>query len=188
LPALLVEGAPGQFEHWLRNRDSRWVWARLAVPKRAAHAFELAYLLCYPLVPIAFLTVRNGGNTANLERFWISVLGAGYVCYATLPWLVSRPPRLLAGDIAPAPPIQRLNGNLLARFSHSFITFPSGHVAVSTAAALTALSVSLPAGIVLLVVSCGVAIAAISGGYHYALDVVLGAFVGIVIAVLSSWI
>ena len=54
---------------------------------------ELAYLLCYPLVPLSFAVVWLKGSPGDIERFWLTVLVAGYGCYATLPWLVSRPPR-----------------------------------------------------------------------------------------------
>ena len=114
----------------------------------------------------------------------LSVLLSGYACYCTVPWLVSRPPRLLLGGAAPPPTsIASLNVRLLSHVSHQLITFPSGHVAVSTAAALSVFSVWAPAGIVIGIVAVGIAAGAVIGGYHFRVDVLAGAAVGIAAAV-----
>jgi membrane-associated phospholipid phosphatase len=67
---------------------------------------------------------------------------------------------------------------VLARVSHQLTTFPSGHVAVSIAAALALIPVSVGAAVVSGVTAAMIAVAAVAGRYHYAVDVVLGALVG----------
>jgi hypothetical protein len=38
---------------------------------------EAAYLCCYLLVPAAFISVYANGSAADINRFWIAVLGSG---------------------------------------------------------------------------------------------------------------
>jgi hypothetical protein len=188
-----------RFERWLERADARlaaWCHARarhvpatcqggaravpgtaLAPTARGSHVLELAYLLCYPMVPATFSAVFAWGTNADVSRYWMSVLLAGYACYGTLRWTAARPPRIVtrtpaSGGIAAA------NAYVLARVSHQLTTFPSGHVAVSIAAALALIPVSVGAAVVSGVTAAMIAVAAVAGRYHYAVDVVLGALVG----------
>jgi membrane-associated phospholipid phosphatase len=121
------------------------------------------------------------GSKEDVARFWMAVLLAGYGCYITLPWLVSRPPRLLEGAPAPAEPsnVSRANVFVLGRVSHHLNTFPSGHVAVTMAAAFAAGAVAPVPGLVLGVFATGVALGAVAGRYHYVIDVMIGVVLGI---------
>lgn len=110
-----------------------------------------------------------------MRRFWLAVLPAGYVCYVSLPWLVSRPPRLVREHTARA--IARLNVFVLGRVSHQLNTFPSGHVAVSLAAAAGVAQVSAVAGALVLLTALAIALGAVAGRYHYMVDVLLGVLV-----------
>jgi membrane-associated phospholipid phosphatase len=77
-----------------------------------------------------------------------------------------------------------VNTAVLARVSHQLNTFPSGHVAVSIAAAACVLTVSWPAGLVFAMVAVGVAIGAVVGRYHYVMDVLVGVVVGLLAVVI----
>ena len=175
LPAHLVARPPGAFDAWLQKTE---VAAARALRFRG-HVAELAYLCCYPLVPAAFITVFMNGSIADVDRFWTSVLGAGLVCYVSLPWLVSRPPRILDDARGDTSRVRRLNLQVLDRFSHGWNTFPSGHVATAIAAAFSVVAVAPPAGIVFLVVAAGIVVGSVSGRYHYTVDALAGIFVGI---------
>lgn len=183
MPALLTPSQlNGRFEAWLRRAD-----ARLGAGGRRApapgHHLELAYLLCYPMVPAAFALVFLLGDADAVARFWVGVLLAGYACYGTLPWTAARPPRLLSAD-EPAPGgIAWLNNAVLGRVSHNLTTFPSGHVAVSMAAALAVIPVHTGAGVIFLLVAAAVAVAAVAGRYHYLVDVLAGLPIG-----LAAWL
>ena len=183
IPALLATGAPGTwFEQWLVRSDARWRRHVSGVPGWIAQVCEVAYLLCSPLVPIAFLVAWRSGDPADVNRFLMAVLGAGFLCYGTLPWLVSRPPRLLSLETVPVHGMNRINVFVLERVSHQLNTFPSGHVAVSIASAFSVWTVSAPAGAVIGVVALGVSVGAITGRYHYVVDVMTGAVVGVLSA------
>ena len=173
-PALLVPVAPSRrFEEWLLRRDRRWRRSLPPVPAWLTPLVELAYLLCYPLVPVAFAIVWANDRGGDVERFWWAVLLSGYVCYATLPWFVSRPPRLVDRSEARGA-LVAMNVRLLSRVSHRFNTFPSGHVAVAAASAAAVASVSLPAAASLGVLVAAISVGAAAGGYHYVEDVLWG--------------
>jgi len=75
---------------------------------------------------------------------------------------------------------------VLNRMSHRLNTFPSGHVAVTIAAALSLWPVSPPAAAVVGAIAGGVAVGAVTGRYHYVLDVLAGALVGVLSAAAAS--
>lgn len=188
LPAFLVTRSPGAFDAWLWKTEPEAA-RRLRV---RGHLAELAYLCCYPLVPAAFITVYANGSIADVDRFWTSVLGAGFLCYTSLPWLVSLPPRILESGADPAGPrrqtvVRRINLRVLDRFSHGWNTFPSGHVAIAVAAALSVMSVTPYVGIVFLTVATGIVVGSVSGRYHYTIDAVAGIVVGVAAYVGASF-
>ena len=175
MPGLLVPVTHGRrFEAWLVRSDARLRPSLPAVPAWAAPVVELAYLLCYPLVPVSFAIVWMNGTAADIERFWFAVLMAGYCCYVTLPWLVSRPPRLLHPDGTRRRTLGTINTQVLARASHEFNTFPSGHVAVTAAAAAAVATISVRDGALLGIVVVAICVGAASGRYHYVVDVLFG--------------
>jgi membrane-associated phospholipid phosphatase len=183
IPGLLAHAASATpFEEWLVRTDRQWRQYVSATPAWLAHVCELAYLLCYPLVPASFLVVWMRGDAGYINRFWMAVLGGGFVCYALLPWLVSRPPRSLSDGGAQARGVARVNALVLKRLSHRLNTFPSGHVAVSVASAISLWPVSPAAAVVVGAIAGGVAAGAVIGRYHYVLDVLAGAVVGLVSA------
>jgi membrane-associated phospholipid phosphatase len=185
IPVALVPPARGgAFESWLRRTDETARETIGRMPRWLTALLELGYLACFPLVLITFVVVWTAGSRADVAHYWLAVLASGYACYITLPWLVSRPPRLVEGgvdggaaDIAVST-IARLNRFVLGRVSHSLNTFPSGHVAVSVAAAMAAGKVSPALGVIFGAVAAAVALGAVAGRYHYFADVVLGAGVG----------
>jgi hypothetical protein len=171
----------GAFESWLRRTDTI-VRRRIdGNPGWLATALQLGYLACFPLVPAGFAVVWLKGSPEAVAEFWQGVLVAGFICYGSLPWLVSRPPRLIDDDaVRPAAEgVARLNRDLLGVVSHGLNTFPSGHVAVSVAVAIGAGQAWPGAGMILGVVAAMVAVGAFTGRYHYIADVVFGIVVGV---------
>ena len=188
IPALLITAdprapEPSRFEQWLSRSDERWRDACPPVPSLLLVPVETAYLACYPVVPVSMGIVWAYGGAAAVPRFWMTVLVAGFACYASLPWLVSRPPTRLASHGSGT--VKRLNAFVLSRASHKWTTFPSGHAAVAWAAAFAVARVSPVAGLVLGIVAAGVSIGAASGRYHYVIDVLLGLLVAAVAAVIT---
>lgn len=188
IPSLFVSGVAAHLvvERWLLRTDTSLRHWLPPIPARTVPVFEVAYLACYFLVPIGFLLVFIAGSPDDVNRFWTAVLTSGYVCYGTLPWLQSRPPRVLApfgcaqGKPHTPPSIAHVNVFVLSRISHGWNTFPSGHAAMSFAVAFALAPVSVPAAIAAAIVATGVAIGAAAGRYHFAVDVILGSLVAMV--------
>jgi membrane-associated phospholipid phosphatase len=173
----------GAFEMWLRRSDDALRRRAVRLPRWLAETLELGYLACFPMVPAAFAVVWTTGSEADVAKFWLAVITAGYACYISLPWLVSRPSRFVDAAARSVPPsVRRANVFVLGRVSHELNTFPSGHVAVSVAGAIAAGTVSPVAGMVLGVLATGVALGAVAGRYHYIVDVLLGAGLGVLAA------
>ena len=155
---------------------------------------ELVYLLCYPLVPLGVVAVHftsprgaasepasTQGNRA-MDRFWAAVLLATFFCYAAYPFFPLTPPRVLFGDVPGphvAPLLRKCNLWLLDHYSVQACIFPSGHVAAVTAVALAVRKHAPRLGAVFMFLAASVAVATVYGRYHYAVDAVAGALVGV---------
>src|SRR5262249_30829018 len=72
-------------ERGIPRRIRRWI-----------HVYgEYAYILCYPMVPSGIAVLYAAGAADQIEEFWSVVLPPAYLCYATLPFLRTLPPRAL---------------------------------------------------------------------------------------------
>jgi membrane-associated phospholipid phosphatase len=179
IPALMVQpNDGGRFAEWLPRTDRRFTRVQVRVPTAVIHLADTCYLLCYPLVPAAYAVLMMFASELEQRRFWVAVLAAGYACYVSLPWLVSLPPRLIEST-GGRRPVANMNDAVLARVSHGYNTFPSGHAAVSTAVALSCASV--PAAAVLFgALAVGIAVGAVVGRHHYVIDVIAGVGIGVI--------
>ncbi len=175
----------GHFEAWLKTTDAAIRQRVRPAPRWLAQVAEVGYLTCFPLVPISFALTWQSGSAADVARFWTAVLAAGFACYGTLPWLVSAPPRLSDSAAVAPSTASRANVHILGVVSHGLNTFPSGHVAVSVACALSVARVWPEAGVALSTVAAAVAAGAVAGRYHFIIDVLLGAIVGIAAVLLT---
>jgi membrane-associated phospholipid phosphatase len=183
VPAALVSSPDLAFERMLVSIDWRWMhgsrWIAGGSPPRAViEMLELAYLFCYPLIPVGMACLLLQGAAAEVDRYWTSVLLAAALCYGVLPWLPTRPPRTMYTGSTRSM-VRTLNLRLIRQGSVQWNTFPSGHVATSLAAAF-AVGAALPAtGAPLFLLALGIAVASLVGRYHYAADVVAGAGVAV---------
>jgi membrane-associated phospholipid phosphatase len=152
-------------------------------------ALELAYLLVYVMVPLGVVALYLAGASNELSRYWAVVLTACFTSYAMLPWLQTRPPRVIEGLLpasdAPADrsPLRRLNLAILRSSSNQVNTLPSGHVAAALAVALMVLASAPEAGLAFLALAVAIALATVVGRYHYTIDT----FAGVAVALASWW-
>jgi membrane-associated phospholipid phosphatase len=156
---------------------------------------EIAYLFCYPLVPLGigslyWARAREGHRgrrrplgEESIDFYWTAVLGAVLFSYFLFPFFPLTPPRTLFNDL-PGPEVQPLLRNMnlwiLGKYSVQACLFPSGHVAAVIAAALAVRKFLPRLGIVFLVVAVSISVATVYGRYHYAVDALAGALVGVV--------
>ena len=203
LPGLLAQKPNLSFERRLLDADRRLFGpdglARFEqrAPRALIEYLELAYLLCYAVVPAGYACLQLAGYGADvIDRFWSVVLLASFTCYGLLPWLPTRAPRAIEAPrttLAEArkgggrrSSIRRMNLAVLNRASVQWNTFPSGHTAASLATALVVASYMPAAGIVLAVLAVSIAAGSVAGRYHYAADAIAGAIVAIMAFVMAS--
>ncbi|MGA9639942.1 MAG: phosphatase PAP2 family protein [Terriglobales bacterium] len=158
-------------------------------PLRALY-LELAYLMVYPLIPLGVAALYIAGMRHNSDYYWVVVLLATYTCFAVTPFVPALPPRVLTGydmfEISPNR-VRALNRWVLRRASIQAITFPSAHVASSTAAALVLLRLEPRVGLIFLWMALSIAVATVVGGYHYAADVLFALLVAVLVFVGTLW-
>jgi hypothetical protein len=185
VPAAFVVTTHPRFERWLAAADVRLLGTRRISGEIGRGVLELAYLLCYPLVPAGLVVVLANGTHDDVSRFWTAVLAAGFACYVSLPWAAARPPRLVGEERDTLPHVfTALNRGVLGLVSHQRVTFPSGHAAVSLAVALEVSRVAPGFGAAFTVIALLVAAAAVAGRYHYFVDVLAGLVVGLLVPLL----
>lgn len=139
---------------------------------------EFSYLLCYPMVPLGIAIFYFAGMKNQATQFWSTVLPPSFICYGTLAFLQTLPPRVLENGTLTGFPEQNglrtLNMGIIQRASIQINTFPSAHAAASMAVALAVLHVLPTAGWILVCVAISIAIGAAVQRYHFAADVILG--------------
>jgi hypothetical protein len=179
-PAPLVGAPLESLERWLGDVDLRLRMAR--ADQRVERVLELAYLSVYLMVPAGLLAVIGTGNRGAIAAFWPAVLLAALPCYSLLPLVPTRPPRDLSSPrhrVATPPDfVRRTNLRVAATFSNGWNTLPSGHAACATAVALVVWRSGSPLTPGFLILATGIALGAVRGRYHYAVDTVLGVALG----------
>jgi hypothetical protein len=147
-----------------------------------ASYLELAYLLCYPLLPFGLGVLYIARMGRYSDHFWTIVLPAAYLCNAALPFAQTIPPRMMTtGEepILPPTKVRELNLWILRHGSIQVNTFPSAHVATAFSVSLVLLHLVPWAGVAFLWISVSIAIGAVLGRYHYAADALLGAAIAL---------
>jgi hypothetical protein len=182
-----VTGADIELESRLERLDRRMVaplleWCALRNARVWILTYlEMAYLSYYLVLPLALVALYGSGRQSQAVRFWTVVLLAAYGSCGTLPFIQTRPPRMLGEKWSipqPSGRVRALNLWILRRGSIQANTLPSAHVAITAACALSLLWLGpVWAGAVFLVVAISIALGAVSGRYHYAADAILGAIV-----------
>jgi len=155
----------------------------LISPGLAAY-FQLAYLMVYPLMPLALAVLYTAGLRSKTDFYWLVVLLTTYVCFALTLFVRALPPRMLPGYPTFQIPLTRvgaLNRGILDGASIQAITCPSGHVASYVAGALVLLRLEPWAGAIFVLIALSIAAATVLGGYHYVADVLLAAAVAVLI-------
>ena len=179
-------------ERRLTAFDSRWLaGAEVAFARRAPLAvielLELAYLFCYPVLPLGLLLVRLAGTSGDIDRYWVAVilfsrLELRRVALAADPaaarggWSASRRSHVRA-----------LNLFVLEHASVQLNTFPSGHVATSVATTIAVTACWPAAGLALGFMALAITVASVVRRYHYAADAMAGVVTALIAFSVSRW-
>ena len=157
-----------------------------ALPRLVLELLEFAYVTCFLFVPGGLALLVAAGHRSEADRFWTLVLLSEFGSFAMLPWIQTRPPRVIEapGAIDRRPLfMRRMNRLQVNTVSIGVNTFPSGHVAGALAAAIAVAEVVPVWAPWLLAMVAAIAVAAVLGRYHFFIDAVAG-----VVLTLVAWV
>jgi len=186
MPAHLTRAVDRHAQQRLAGIDRAWALGLINTAARAprwvVEVLELAYLFCYPLLPAGFLVVAlSTASDRGVEAYWTAVTLAAALSYGWLPWVRTHPPRHTEEAIpGPRSAVRRLNDLVLHRASVQLNTFPSGHAATATAAAMAVATDVPQAGLVFFPMVVLIGLACVVRRYHFLADVAVGVVVGVV--------
>src|SRR5258708_17378186 len=160
-------------------------WAGSLPSRPLSEVLHLAYILYYAIiyVPPAVLYSRRG-YYETVFAMTVTVV----VSFAAFSVFPVEGPRFAWGPPpgVPSGPIRTFTLDILEHGSARGTAFPSSHVAIALAQALSSLrwrrSVGVWAAITTLLLAAG----AVYGGFHYATDVLAGTIVGIITWAVAS--
>lgn len=141
---------------------------------------HLAYASYYAivLVPPIVLYVRGKRSAFSATMLALTIVyGACFTTYLIFP--VDGPRYLVGPANAPIGPMRTFVLHLLEKGSSRGTAFPSSHVAAAVVASLCALAFQRRLGIVVAVLTVGLAFGTVYGGFHYGVDALVGAGVGV---------
>lgn len=178
--ALVLEWELGIF----RGNPAR-EWAG-AMPSRILSGFlHFSYLSYYGLIYLPPLVLWMQGRLADFETTIFRVMLVFTLCFLVFILFPVEGPRYLF----PAPegvPDGFMRGLVLAVLeagSSRGAAFPSSHMAVAAAQAVLVFRFhSRGAGVLVALLSAGLGVGAIYGGFHYAVDILAGAALGVAAA------
>lgn len=150
-------------------------WNGIALSEALHLAYASYYLLIYLPPIVLYLRRRREAFVATMLALTI-VYGVCFVTYALFP--VDGPRFLIGPAAAPDGPVRRFVLALLEHGSSRGTAFPSSHVAASVVSALCALRYQRGVGVVISVMAAALTVATVYGGFHYAVDALVGVFLG----------
>ena len=155
-----------------------------AVLSELLHAGYVSYYAIIFAVPV-WLTVQRRDHEFS-EAVFVLLL-TFTVCFSAFVVFPVAGPRYLwpPGASAEAGPIRRFALWILDTRSSRGTAFPSSHVAVATTQSILAVTYFGRRGLAVGVLSMLLALGAVYGGFHYAIDVLVGAGVGGAVAAIG---
>jgi membrane-associated phospholipid phosphatase len=185
--------------------EHRWiVWDRLVLDGlhgRAAieslgallpSVLEAAYLSVYIVGPLAVAILYILRRRDAVDPLWLAFLLGLMLSYMQFPFWPSEPPRTVFPNLdIPSflTPLRRLNLFIVGNYGVHSSVFPSAHVSGGVAGALMLRRI-LPdrrwVGNLFLALAALIAVATVYGRYHYLVDALAGALVGVLAYRLAS--
>lgn len=161
-------------------RDWAVAWPSLAL----SEVLHLAYLSYYPIIFVVPGVLYAAGRLDDFREGVFVLMLTFVTCFTAYAWFPVTGPRYLwpspldaGGGIA-----RDVTRWLLEARSSAGTAFPSSHVAVSVTQAVLAVRYFGAKGLVVAALATLLSLGAIYGGYHYAVDVLAGGLVGLVMA------
>jgi membrane-associated phospholipid phosphatase len=171
------------WEHAMFGSQPAQQWARASPGKALSEVLHLAYLAYYPIIYVVPVALWFGGRRRDFDSAVFALMLTFVTCFIAYILFPVAGPRYFSASAAPEGWFRSLATWLLEARSSRGTAFPSSHVAVACAQSVLAVRFFGSRGAVVPVITVGLAFGAIYGGFHYAVDVVAGAVLGICTAV-----
>ena len=194
-PVRYYDPLVSRFEAALFGGQPAFDWAGawpITVLSEALHACYVSYYLLIYVPPLLLYVGLTGSHPPHAHpraAFHETVLALALsflVCFAIFVVLPVQGPRYLGVPRGvPEGPIRELVLTILERGSSRGAAFPSSHVAVAVTQAALALRHQRRVGLWVAAVTIGLGAGAVYGGFHYAVDALAGAAVGVAVVPLA---
>jgi membrane-associated phospholipid phosphatase len=180
-----VDAMVQRWEHVLFPSNPSATWAPAMPSVVLSELLHLAYASYYLLVLVPPIVLYTRGRRDAYACTMLALVVAYALCFACYLVIPVDGPRYLYGPAAaPDGPVRAFVLHLLAAGSSRGTAFPSSHVAAAVVASLGALRFQRPLGVLVAALTVGLALGTVYGGFHYAVDGVVGVMVGL----LSWWV
>ena len=162
---------------------TRWPWMWLS------EGLHLAYLGYYALVALPPILLFLGQNGPGLRGMGTGAVLSYVPVLLVYPFLPTEGPRYAGPppDV-PSGPLRELVLRILESGSSRGTAFPSLHMSLAVSLTLVLLVVRPRWGVAALLLTAGMALGAVYGGFHYAVDLVAGGAVGVVGGTVGGWL
>lgn len=149
-----------------------------------SEVLHLGYVLYYPIVYVPPLLLYVAGRREEYGRNLLALMLTYVTCFLVFIMFPVEGPRYAWGPPPSVPdgPVRSLTLAILEHASSRGTAFPSSHAAVAVAQGVVALRFQRSVGVVVLATSVLLMIGAVYGGFHYAVDIVAGAVIGLAIS------
>ncbi|HEX5972751.1 MAG TPA: phosphatase PAP2 family protein [Gemmatimonadaceae bacterium] len=155
-------------------------WAPAMPWRTLSELLHLAYASYYAIVLVPPLVLYLRGKRDAFAATMLALTIVYGACFTTYLFFPVDGPRYLVGPAnAPVGPVRSFVLHLLEAGSSRGTAFPSSHVAAAVVASLCALTFQRRLGVVLAVLTVGLAAGTVYGGFHYAVDALVGALLGV---------
>ena len=148
-----------------------------------SETLHFAYLSYVPAIFVPPALLFFAGRTDAFRESVSAVLLAAVLCFVVFVYFPVQGPRYFGPpEGVPDGPLRRLTLSVLETGSSRGAAFPSSHMSIVTAQAFVQLRATRSVGIVVTIAALGIGIGAVYGGFHYAIDMVLGGAIGLAAA------
>lgn len=172
-----------EWEQALFGSQPAQEWARDNSNAALSELLHLAYLAYYPIIYLVPAVLWLTNRKRDFDHAVFALMLTFVVCFVAYILFPVAGPRYLWPSEAPEGWFRSLSTWLLEARSSRGTAFPSSHVAVACAQSVLSIRFFGTRGTVIPVVTVGLALGAIYGGFHYAVDVLAGAVLGVCSAI-----
>ncbi len=173
-----------QLEAWVFGGQPSHVLAASFPAVALSEVLHLGYLTYYPMIfALPLLLYARGERVAAAECI-LAVVATFTVCWVIFVTMPVEGPRYLWAEPTgiPAGPIRSTVLRILVAGSSRGAAFPSSHMAIAAALTVMAFRWRGKKGWLSAVIALSIGVGAVYGGFHYAIDMVAGAVLGVAVA------